>query len=83
MLIVCRKNLTQSDFMDYKIITIEWKNKVFLLGSPDCCQCFEIQLKLGGQAYNMPKCKNGKVVWSRFKAQGLIRSKCHLDFHIK
>jgi hypothetical protein len=31
----------------------------------------------------MPKCKNGKVVRSRFKAQGLIRSKCHLDFHRK
>ena len=28
----------------------------------------------------MPNCKNGKVVLSRFKAQGLIRNKCHLDF---
>jgi hypothetical protein len=28
----------------------------------------------------MPKCKNGKVIYLRFKAQGLIRSKCHLDF---
>jgi hypothetical protein len=37
--------------------------------------------KLGGRAYNMPKCKNGKVVLSRFKAQGLIGSKCHHDFH--
>ena len=31
----------------------------------------------------MPKCKNGKVVLSRFKAQGFIRSKYHLDFHRK
>jgi hypothetical protein len=31
----------------------------------------------------MPKCKNGKIVLSRFKAQGLVRSKCHLDFHRK
>jgi hypothetical protein len=31
----------------------------------------------------MPKCKNGKVVQSSFKAQGLIRSKCHLDFQSK
>ena len=28
----------------------------------------------------MPKYKNGKVVWTRFKAQGLIKSKYHLDF---
>jgi hypothetical protein len=28
----------------------------------------------------MPKYKNGKVMWSRFKAQGLIRSKGDLDF---
>jgi hypothetical protein len=31
----------------------------------------------------MPKCKNGKVAYLRFKALGLIRSKCHLDFHRK
>jgi hypothetical protein len=31
----------------------------------------------------MPKYKNGKVVSSRFKAQGFIRSKCHLNFHRK
>ena len=31
----------------------------------------------------MPNCKNGKVVLLRFKAQGLIRSKCHFDFHRK
>jgi hypothetical protein len=31
----------------------------------------------------MPKYNNGKVVSSRFKAQGFIRSKCHLDFHRK
>ena len=31
----------------------------------------------------MPKCKNGKVVLSRFKAQGLIRGKRHFDFHKK
>jgi hypothetical protein len=31
----------------------------------------------------MPKYKNGKVVHSRIKVQGLIRSKCHLDFHRK
>jgi hypothetical protein len=29
--------------MDCKIITIESKEKVFLVGSPDHCQCFEIQ----------------------------------------
>jgi hypothetical protein len=43
MLIVCRKSLNQSDHMDCKIITIESKEKVFLVGSPDHCQCFEIQ----------------------------------------
>jgi hypothetical protein len=43
MLIVCRKNLTQSDLTDCKIITIEGKEKVFLVGSPNCYQCFEIQ----------------------------------------
>jgi hypothetical protein len=29
--------------MDCKIITIEGEEKDFLMGSPDCCQCFEIQ----------------------------------------
>jgi hypothetical protein len=29
--------------MDCKIITIEGEEKVFLVGSPTCCQCFEIQ----------------------------------------
>jgi hypothetical protein len=29
MLIVCRKNLSQSDLMDCKIITIEGEEKVF------------------------------------------------------
>jgi lipocalin len=48
MLIFCRKNLNQSDRMDYKIITIEGGKKVFLVGSPDRCQCFEIQQKLSG-----------------------------------
>jgi lipocalin len=43
MLILCKKNLTQSDLMDYKIITIEREEKVLLVGSPDRCQCFEIQ----------------------------------------
>jgi hypothetical protein len=62
MPIDCRKNLNQRDFMDCKIITIEGGKKVFLVGFLDCCQCFEIQQKLGGMAYNMPKCKNGKVV---------------------
>jgi hypothetical protein len=32
MLTVCRKNLTQSDFMDCKIITIEGEEKVFFGG---------------------------------------------------
>jgi hypothetical protein len=43
MLIVCRKNLSQSDLTDCKIITIEGEEKVFLVGSLDPCQCFEIQ----------------------------------------
>jgi hypothetical protein len=43
MLIVCRKNLNQSDHMDYKIITIEGEEKVFLVESPGFIQCFEIQ----------------------------------------
>jgi hypothetical protein len=43
MLIVCRKNLNQSDLMDCKIITIEGEEKVFLVGSHGCFQCFEIQ----------------------------------------
>jgi hypothetical protein len=43
MLIVCRKNLSQSDLTDCKIITIEGEEKVFLVGSHGCFQCFEIQ----------------------------------------
>jgi hypothetical protein len=43
MLIVCRKNLSQSDLMDCKIITIEGEEKAYLVGSLGCCQCFEIQ----------------------------------------
>jgi hypothetical protein len=43
MLIDCRKILSQSDFMDCKIITIEGEEKVFLVGCPDHCQRFEIQ----------------------------------------
>ena len=41
--IVCRKNLTQSDHMDCKIITIEGKKIAFFLGTWDCCQRFEIR----------------------------------------
>jgi thioredoxin-related protein len=48
ILVVCRKNLNQSDHTDYKIITIEGEEKVILVESPDCYQCFEIQYKLGG-----------------------------------
>jgi hypothetical protein len=43
VLIVRRKNLSQSDLMDCKIITIEEEEKAFLVGSLDHCQCFEIQ----------------------------------------
>jgi hypothetical protein len=43
MLIVCRKNLNESERTDCKIITIEGEDKGFLVGSLDCCQCFEIQ----------------------------------------
>jgi hypothetical protein len=43
MLLVCRKNLNQSDHMDWKIITIEGEEKVFLVGSHGCFQSFEIQ----------------------------------------
>jgi hypothetical protein len=45
---ICRKNCNKSDLTDYKIITIEGEEKVFLVESPNCCQCFEIQKKLGG-----------------------------------
>jgi hypothetical protein len=48
MLILCRKNLNWSDRMDCKIITIEGEEKALVVGSPDHCQCFEIQKKLGG-----------------------------------
>jgi hypothetical protein len=41
--IVCKKNLNQSDYTDCKIIIIGGEEKVFLMGSSDCCQCFEIQ----------------------------------------
>jgi hypothetical protein len=43
ILIVRRKNLNQSDCTDCKIITIEGEEKAFLVGSPDRCQCFDIQ----------------------------------------
>jgi hypothetical protein len=50
MPIVCRKNLNQSDLTDCKIKTIEGEEKVFLVGA-----------LIIVNAYNMPKCKNGKV----------------------
>ena len=43
MLIVCKKHLSQSDLMDCKIITTEREEKVFLEGSLNGCQYFEIQ----------------------------------------
>ena len=43
MPIVCRKNLSQSDLIDCKIIILEEEEKHFLVGSLDGCQCFEIQ----------------------------------------
>jgi hypothetical protein len=43
MLIVYKKNPSQSDCIDCKIITIQGEEKDFLVGSPDHCQCFEIQ----------------------------------------
>jgi hypothetical protein len=43
MLIVCTKNLNQSDRLDCKIITIEEEEKVFLVGCIDRCQYFEIR----------------------------------------
>jgi hypothetical protein len=43
MLIVCRKNPNHSDLTDCKFITIGGEEKVFLVESPDRCQCFEIQ----------------------------------------
>jgi hypothetical protein len=43
MLIDCRKNLSQSDLMDCKVITIEEGKNVFLVGCLHHCQCFEIQ----------------------------------------
>jgi hypothetical protein len=43
MLIVCKKNLSQSDLMDCKIITFQGEEKVFLVGSHGYFQCFEIQ----------------------------------------
>jgi hypothetical protein len=47
--------------MDCKIITIEVEEKVFLVGCPDTYECFEIQYKLGGHAYNLPKYMNRKM----------------------
>jgi hypothetical protein len=44
MLIDCRKNLSQSDLMDCKIITIEGGKKVFLVGGLDRSQCFESEM---------------------------------------
>jgi hypothetical protein len=43
MLLLCRKNLSQSEYVDYKILTIEGEKNVFWMGSPTCYQCFEIQ----------------------------------------
>jgi hypothetical protein len=43
MLVVCRKNLNESDRTDCKTITIKREEEVFLVGSLDHCQCFEIQ----------------------------------------
>jgi hypothetical protein len=43
ILIVCGKNLSQSDSTNCKIITIEHEKIVFLVRSSDCRQCFEIQ----------------------------------------
>jgi hypothetical protein len=40
MLIVCRKNLSQSDLTDYKIITIDGKEKVFFGEEPRSLSMF-------------------------------------------
>jgi hypothetical protein len=40
MLIVCRKNLSQSDRMDCKIITIEGEEKVFFGGELELLSIF-------------------------------------------
>ena len=41
--LVGRKNLSQNDLMDCKIITLKEEGKVFLVESLNCCQCFEIR----------------------------------------
>jgi hypothetical protein len=41
MLIDCRKNLSQSDLTNCKIITIEGEEKVLLVGIPNHCQCLK------------------------------------------
>jgi hypothetical protein len=71
MLIVCRKNLSQSDHMDCKIITIEGEEKGFLVGSHGCFQCFEI-LKIGNILQNSlfhhtKKIKFEKIISSMFR----------------
>jgi hypothetical protein len=43
MLIIRERNRSQSNRMDCKIMTTEEEGKVFLVGNPDYCQCFEIQ----------------------------------------
>jgi hypothetical protein len=43
IIILCRKNLSQGDFMDYKILKIEEKEKVYFMGCLDYCHYFEIQ----------------------------------------
>jgi hypothetical protein len=40
--IVCRKNLSHSNYIDCKSITINGNEKVFLVRCLDYCQCFEI-----------------------------------------
>jgi hypothetical protein len=42
-MLIVKKNLTHSDLMDCKIITIEGEEKVLFVGSLDCCQCLDIQ----------------------------------------
>jgi hypothetical protein len=60
------------------------KKKYFLWGAQIIVNVLKFNsIQVDRPRYNMPKHKNGKVMQSGFKAQGLLRSKDHLDFHEK
>jgi hypothetical protein len=53
ILIICRKNLSQSGCTDCKIMTNKGEEKALLVGCLDNCQCLEFHLIFVGICQNL------------------------------